>query len=232
MMRVYLNIAKHLEEDVRRYFQAGDYLPSESVLAKRFNVNRHTVRRAIDELVFNGMIERQQGRGNMVVSQPFEYPLHAGAHFTDNLLEQGSLPTSRVIERGLTRANDKVAALFGVLPESSIIKLTTLRKIDGVPASVIDHYLSDVNWWPAVKHFEVGSLHHYLRDKLDIQLTRRSTRLRAVMPTKTDCRLLQLPSKTPVMAFKTTNALKGTDRIVEFSSSHTRSDLVEIVLEH
>ncbi|WP_394144132.1 phosphonate metabolism transcriptional regulator PhnF [Vibrio atypicus] len=231
-MRVYLDIAKHLEQDVRRYFQAGDYLPAESALAKRFAVNRHTVRRAIDELVFNGLIERQQGRGNMVVSQPFDYPLHCGAHFTDNLLEQGSSPTSKVIERGLIAANDKVASLFEVMPESPIIKLTTLRKIDGVPASVIDHYLSDVRWWPVVKHFEIGSLHRYLRDKLDLQLTRRTTRLRAIMPTKTDCRLLQLPGKTPIMAFKTTNVLKGTDQVVEFSSSHTRSDLVEIVLEH
>ncbi|WGV99093.1 phosphonate metabolism transcriptional regulator PhnF [Vibrio sp. YMD68] len=231
-MRIYLDIAKRLENDVRRYFQGGEYLPAESTLAKRFDVNRHTVRRAIDELVFNGLIERQQGRGNMVVSQPFDYPLHSGAHFTDNLLEQGSLPTSQVIERSLVAANDKISSLFDLPAESKVIKLRTLRKIDGMPASVIDHYLANVNWWPVVKYFEVGSLHAYLKDKLGIELSRRTTRLRAAMPTKTDCRLLQLPAKTPVMVFKTTNVIKGTEQIVEFSSSHTRSDLVEIVLEH
>ncbi|STQ75988.1 phosphonate metabolism transcriptional regulator PhnF [Grimontia hollisae] len=231
-MRVYLDIARHLEQEVRNHFQAGDYLPPESRLAKRYDVNRHTVRRAIDELVFTGLIERQQGRGNMVVSQPYDYPLHPGAHFTDNLLEQGSLPTSQVISRGLVAANGKMADMFGIGLESQIIKLRTLRKINGMSASVIDHYLADLAWWPVVKHFEVGSLHAFLKDKLDVHLTRKSTRLRAMMPKKTDCRLLQLSGKTPIMVFKTINVITGTDRVVEFSSSHTRSDLVEIVLEH
>ncbi len=201
-MRVYLDIARQLESQVKNHFQAGDYLPPESALAKTFDVNRHTVRRAIDELVFSGLVERQQGRGNMVVSQPYDYPLHPGAHFTDNLLEQGSLPTGQVLSRGLIAANEKISGMFGLEPESQIIKLRTLRKINGMPASVIDHYLADLSWWAVVKHFEVGSLHGFLKDKLDVHLTRKSTRLRAMMPKKTDCRLLQLSGKTPIMCLK------------------------------
>ena len=121
-MRVYLDIARHLEQEVRKHFQAGDYLPPESKLAKKYDVNRHTVRRAIDELVFTGLVERQQGRGNMVVSQPYDYPLHSGAHFTDNLIEQGSLPTSQVISKGLVAANEKMAGMFRMLYPNETVK--------------------------------------------------------------------------------------------------------------
>lgn len=136
------------------------------------------MRRAIDELVFNGLIERQQGRGNMVVHQPYSYPLHAKAHFTENMAEQGSYPSSEVLSRKLVAVNEKIAAVFSIPMESEVIMLTTLRKINGVPTSLIVHYLADVSWWPVVKHFECGSLHGYLSDHLGIQLDRQTTRLR------------------------------------------------------
>ncbi|MFD2178349.1 phosphonate metabolism transcriptional regulator PhnF [Veronia pacifica] len=232
MTRVYLDIARELEEEVRGQYKAGDYLPSESKLASRFSVNRHTVRRAVDELVFSGIIERQQGRGNMVVSQPYDYPLHAGARFTDNLVEQGSMPSSVVVSRALVEPSENIARLFALASGKKVIKLRTLRKVDGMPCSVIDHYLADSSWWPVVKYFEYGSLHHFLKENVGVHLSRHSTRVRAALPSKTDCRLLQLSSKTPLLIFKTTNVREGTSEIVEFSSSHTRSDFVEIVLEH
>ena len=49
---------------------SGDRLPSEQVLAQRFGVNRHTVRRAIDELVLMGLIERRHGKGIFVLEKP------------------------------------------------------------------------------------------------------------------------------------------------------------------
>ena len=44
---VYSQIARSLEDDIQRFYKAGDFLPSEQELAIRFGVNRHTVRRAI-----------------------------------------------------------------------------------------------------------------------------------------------------------------------------------------
>ncbi len=111
-MRVYLDIAKKLEKEVRNRLMPGDYLPPESQLASRFDVNRHTVRRAIDELVFNGLIERQQGRGNMVVHQPYSYPLHAKAHFTENMAEQVLTPAVRCSAESLWRSTRRLPRCF------------------------------------------------------------------------------------------------------------------------
>lgn len=63
------------------------------MLAERFEVNRHTVRRAVDELIMIGKVHRQQGKGCMVLAQPMSYPIHAKAAFTRNLLDQGSPAT-------------------------------------------------------------------------------------------------------------------------------------------
>jgi GntR family transcriptional regulator/GntR family frlABCD operon transcriptional regulator len=47
-------------------FQVGEYLPSENDLCKRFSITRTTARKALDELVKEGYIERQHGKGSCV----------------------------------------------------------------------------------------------------------------------------------------------------------------------
>ena len=50
-MAIYHKIATQLRDEISARYRSGDLLPSENQLAGRFDVNRHTVRRAIDELV-------------------------------------------------------------------------------------------------------------------------------------------------------------------------------------
>ena len=44
----YQEIAAKLEQELRQHYRCGDYLPAEQQLAARFEVNRHTLRRASD----------------------------------------------------------------------------------------------------------------------------------------------------------------------------------------
>lgn len=59
----YQEIAAKLEQELRQHYRCGDYLPAEQQLAARFEVNRHTLRRAIDQLVEKGWVQRRQGVG-------------------------------------------------------------------------------------------------------------------------------------------------------------------------
>jgi len=60
---VYKQIREILQEEIRNRFTVGDMLPSEHELSDRFAVNRHTLRRAVDELVAAGLLERRHGKG-------------------------------------------------------------------------------------------------------------------------------------------------------------------------
>ena len=53
----YQEIAAKLEQELRQHYRCGDYLPAEQQLAARFEVNRHTLRRAIDQLVEKGWVQ-------------------------------------------------------------------------------------------------------------------------------------------------------------------------------
>ena len=51
----------------------GTQLPTEAELSARFDVNRHTVRRAIEELSRGGLVRVEQGRGSFVAEDVIDY---------------------------------------------------------------------------------------------------------------------------------------------------------------
>lgn len=112
----YQEIAAKLEQELRQHYRCGDYLPAEQQLAARFEVNRHTLRRAIDQLVEKGWVQRRQGVGVLVLMRPFDYPLNAQARFSQNLLDQGSHPTSEKLLSVLRPASEIASLTHWGLP--------------------------------------------------------------------------------------------------------------------
>ena len=64
---LYLELADELREEVLRgdYSSPGDF-PTETMLCKKFNVSRFTVREALRKLTFEGLITRKRGSGTIV----------------------------------------------------------------------------------------------------------------------------------------------------------------------
>ena len=63
----YKEIQNYLKSQIQQgNFQIGEYLPSENELCKRFSIARTTARKALDELVKEGFVERHQGKGSRI----------------------------------------------------------------------------------------------------------------------------------------------------------------------
>ena len=172
-------IAAKLEVELRTHYRCGDYLPAEQQLADRYEVNRHTLRRAIDQLVERGWVQRRQGVGVLVLMRPFDYPLNAQARFSQNLLDQGSHPTSEKLLSVLRPASRHVADALGIQEGDNVVHLRTLRRVNGVAVCQIDHYFADLSLWPVLQHFASGSLHDFLQEATGIALKRTQTRISA-----------------------------------------------------
>lgn len=65
--RLYENLRRLIEEGS---YAKGDLLPSENELCAAYHLTRPTVRKALDKLVHEGFILRQQGKGSIVTGQP------------------------------------------------------------------------------------------------------------------------------------------------------------------
>ncbi len=225
-------IAAKLEVELRAHYRCGDYLPAEQHLADRYEVNRHTLRRAIDQLVERGWVQRRQGVGVLVLMRPFDYPLNAQARFSQNLLDQGSHPTSEKLLSVLRPASSHVADALGIQEGDNVVHLRTLRRVNGVALCLIDHYFTDLKLWPVLQTFTHGSLHDLLRDRLDIELTRVRTKISARRAQAKESNILGIPNMAPLLCVRTLNHRQGEQSATEYSVSLTRADMIEFTMEH
>ncbi|WP_173636227.1 phosphonate metabolism transcriptional regulator PhnF [Paramixta manurensis] len=228
---VYQAVAAQLEQELRNGYRCGDYLPSEQQLATRYAVNRHTLRRAVDELVNKGLLQRRHGVGILVLMRPWNYPLHARARFSQNLLEQGSHPTSERLLAVLRPASQDVAAALACEEGAEIIHLRTLRRVNGVPVCLINHFFPHLAWWPTLQQFHSGSLHDFIDQRLAQSLTRVQTRISTRLAQAKECKLLETGLQAPLLCVRTLNH-SADGQVAEYSVSLTRGDMIELTLEH
>lgn len=106
-------------------WRPGERIPSERELAEHLGVSRLTARLAINELVAEGMLERQQGKGTYVKAR-LDQPLARFYSFTDEMIRKGMRP------RSLIRSFDADQA---GLPElgGAVHRLVRLRLADDEP---------------------------------------------------------------------------------------------------
>ncbi|MCH8497377.1 MAG: phosphonate metabolism transcriptional regulator PhnF [Marinobacter sp.] len=225
---IYIQIANHLEGEISRNFQAGDNLPSEGELAARFGVNRHTLRRAIDELVNKGLVERRHGRGVFVLEGHLNYHLGAGTRFTETLSAKGHATTSRIVRMQRIIPSERVTERLSLPAGTPVFWIETLRTVDGKPLCVISHFL-DADRFPALAtDYQEGSLHKFLRETYGCELRRSESFITAILPQGDDARLLEMPASRPVLRVKSINIDERDGRPVEYAISRLRGDGVEL----
>ncbi len=225
---IYRQLADALEDIIAKYYQLGDYLPSENELAMRFQVNRHTVRRAMDDLVAAGLIVRKQGKGALVINNYIEYSLAQGK-FTATLDKLRKKSESEVVSNDVISCNSKIADYFGIEEGQPIIFIETLRHVDDQPMSLITHYLNPKYVSDIDQNYKSGSLHQCIKENYSIELLRNSAVISAVMPTHDDAFYLKSALSQPLLRVKSFNGIKSSPQeIVEVSVSRSRSDRFQI----
>lgn len=122
----------------------GTFLGNEMVLAERWNVSRPTVRRAIQELVDDGLLVRRRGVGTQVVNDQVRRPFTLTSLYED-LVADGRTPSTRVIVVDRVPAPPAVADALGVPDTTALVHIARLRSTGDKPLAVMNNWLaSDV----------------------------------------------------------------------------------------
>ena len=116
--RVKYSITELLRQNKWRHNQA---IPSEPILAARYSVSIGTIRRAINELVAENILVREQGRGTFVVSHTPDYMLNVFFRIesSDGVRE---LPNSKLLSFEKIRATQLIAKNWQLSPMKKFIK--------------------------------------------------------------------------------------------------------------
>jgi GntR family transcriptional regulator len=113
-------------------WRPGEAIPTEQELARTYDVAIGTVRKAVDVLVADGLLERFQGRGTFVRRASFDGSLFRFFRFQSKRGER-RIPASRILIREVTSAPSAVAATLQIEPHAEVIHMSRLRLIDDMP---------------------------------------------------------------------------------------------------
>lgn len=119
----------------------GDMLPTEEQLQETYDVSRTTVRLALKELEFEGLITRFRGRGTFVARPKVAHSPEPRFSLTEQLRRQGSQPGWKVLQANDVPAPGDVAQELGVPTGTSVFCLERLRLADQEP---IGHHVAYV----------------------------------------------------------------------------------------
>lgn len=132
-----------LRDTLTARIAAGDWtpdqpIPSEARLAREFDVSVGTVRKAVDGLVGEGLLERRQGSGTFVRAPSFNATLFRFFPMRDSDGAPLSIPQSRMILRSRAEAPAEAAE---ALATGDIIKIVRLRSLSEVPVLFEEIYI-------------------------------------------------------------------------------------------
>ena len=225
---IYRQIGDALRREIQDLYRAGDALPSESDLALRFNVNRHTLRRAIDDLVSEGLVVRRHGKGVFVLSPAIDYAIDRQTRFTASLESQGKTTSSRVLRKQVIPARGGVASRLELAAGEEVIFLETLRLVEGHPFCVISHFLPLEGFATVIDRYDEGSLHTFLEQRCATRVRRTESLISAVLPEPDDAVLLNMPRNQPVLRVKSLNLDANSGQPVEYVVTRFRGDATQL----
>ncbi|WP_312641089.1 GntR family transcriptional regulator [Hydrogenoanaerobacterium sp.] len=114
-------------------YSLGERMPSEAELGEHYGISRITVRRAVQELEKEGMLERKQGKGTFVKHSKFENKIDSILGFTDTLNRMGRKVVRVIHSKKIVPAEDWVADALKIEKDSSIIELKRTMYDDNQP---------------------------------------------------------------------------------------------------
>jgi GntR family transcriptional regulator len=207
----------------------GHQLPPERDLADLADVSRVTVRKAVEGLVRDGLIEQRRGAGSFVrgASQRVEQSLSSLVSFTENMRARGLSSTSEVLVRGLFAPFPEEMMVLGLAPGDRVARIDRLRSADRKPVA-LERSSLPADILPNPQAVET-SLYDILR-KDNRAPTRAIQRVTAVNLDPEDAALLQLADGAAVLKIDRTGYL-ATGRPVEFTRGLYRSDIYDFMAE-
>ena len=139
--RVYLLLRDEIHAG--RY-PSGSYLPGEQRLAEMHSVSRVTVRRALENLAADGLIEKRAGAGSIVCAPEAPTAIAADmATLIPQVVQIGQSSTVRLLSFAYAAPPVRVAAGLGLDNGARVQVAVRLRMADGRPFSHLTTYVPE-----------------------------------------------------------------------------------------
>ena len=201
-------------------WRPGEAIPSEGALAGTYGVAIGTIRKAVDALVAEQVLDRQQGKGTFVTQHDGSRRLF---HFFHVVGDDGhkAFPELRTLSFRRDRADAAAARALAIAPHEKVIRIRNVLSLEGAPR-IVDDITLPAALFPGLseKIFVArgNTIYHLYQSRYGINVLRADERLRAVIATPEDAKVLRVDPGAPLLEIRRV-ALTFRDRPVELRVS-------------
>lgn len=231
----YMRLQKLIRQAVEdRRLPGGVALPSERDLCEEYGLSRVTIRKAIDGLVEEGLLERRQGAGTFVSGRMqaaaqgrVEKSFSMLSSFSEDMLSRGRKPGNAWLDRAEGAVTPEEALALGLSPGSRVYRFQRIRYADGEPMAL--EHATVPGWGLSSIEAMDNSLYGAL-EQSGHRPVRALQRVRAISFNEEQAELLGIAPGDPCL-FIERRAFLPDGRAIEVTHSYYRGDAYDLVAE-
>lgn len=174
-------------------FAAGRLLPSESELSAAHDVSRVTIRKSLELLRQEGLVDSRQGFGWFVAVDPVSQSLGRLGTIENQLAESGAAPVRKILDFGFVRPPGAVSEVLGA---GSVLRVRRVNLADGSPFARV------TVWCPerlAVELSRADVERSSFYDLIGVTLGGATQTIGAGAASEADAAVLDVPTGSPVL---------------------------------
>ncbi|MCK1992943.1 GntR family transcriptional regulator [Peribacillus muralis] len=202
----------------------GDMIPSEIQLQQEYSISRNTVKKALEELVQEGMLNRIQGKGTFVSAPKIEQPLTSFYSFSKIMKSRGLEPKDIIIGLKKNEARMGVSKKLQLTDNKQVYELQRLRCSGDEPIILETSYIPS-HIFPNLSEtmIEKNSLYDVMQIEYGIYVTKAKEVFEPVLIRSHESMLLQVREGNPALLLERI-AYDNHGLPVEFCRSLIRGD--------
>ena len=213
-----------LEQVDSGHMKANQRLPSESELCQIYSVGRNTIRRAISELVNDGVLRTVPGVGTFVVDSRFEKTAEYLFGFSQEMQFLGKKVSSRVLEATIIPADPFLSRRLQIQLGAEVVFLNRVRLMDDEPTAIERSYLPHELCLGILEYdFSINSLYETLSTVYHMRPDHAEQVIEASLATPEVSQLLDLTPPAVVFVFRRETKM-ASGQVVEYVDSELRAD--------
>lgn len=199
---IYMQIANGIKENISSgELNNGDKLPSEEQLVQNIGVSRGTVRKAIIELVDEGVLEKIQGKGTFVSKKKISYPFGQELiSYAESMKNKGMDFSTEVLFFKKIIPELEIKNRLALEVEEPVFYLVRKRSVNGIPAILLYNWIS-VKLCPGLENYDFTStgLFDAIEKEMRTKINYGIRNFSASTVTKKQSDILDLTQRSPIL---------------------------------
>lgn len=224
----HIQLSRALARRVAEELTPGQAVPSERELMAEYGLSRATVRKAVEALISDGLLQRVPAKGTFVVEPRVESQLHL-ASFTQDMRRRGFTPKTLLVSCAEEDPTAEAARALGMAEGQTAWHISRIRLADDQPIAV------ETGWYPTEafpglqREDLTGSLYEIFVHRYGCTIDSAGQTLWGEVADRTVARQLEATTSTPLLVFQRISYAQG--RPLEYVTSRYRGDRYQVHME-